>query len=253
MIHYKSEYGINLMRESCQIVYDTLKVIESNIRIGVTGEFLDKLADDYILYRGAVPSFKGYKGFPSSICISINDEVVHGIPSDRELEDGDIVSIDCGAYKNGFHGDSAYTYEVGEVGEETKNLLRVTEEALYKGIEQATVGNKLGDISYTIQLYVEDNGYSIVREYQGHGIGNDLHEDPQVPNFGEKNSGLILTEGLVIAIEPMVNMGSHEVYVEDDGWTVCTKDNKPSAHFEHTVVIREGKAEILSGEGIDTK
>jgi len=247
-IHLKSENSIALMRESCQVVYETLKIVESNIRAGVTGKFLDKLAEEYIRHCGAVPSFKGYDGFPSSLCISINDEVIHGIPSDRELENGDIVSIDCGAYKNGFHGDSAYTYTVGGVvSYEVEKLLRITNEALYKGIEQAIVGNKLGDISYAIQSHVEDNGYSIIREYAGHGIGKDLHEDPQVSNYNKgKHSSLVLTEGLVIAIEPMVSTGSRKVYVKDDGWTVCTIDNTLSAHFEHTVAIREGKADILS-------
>ena len=213
---------------------------------GITTLKLDKIAEEFIRDHGAVPGFLGYGGFPNSLCISVNENVVHGIPSSYVLRDGDIVSIDCGAVKNGFNGDSAYTFCVGEVAEETKALLKATKESLYIGIENAVEGKRIGDIGSAIQIYCEGKGYSVVRELCGHGVGKALHESPEVPNYGRRGTGPVLKNGMCIAIEPMINLGSRNIVVERDGWTVRTRDRKPSAHFEHTVAICGGKADILS-------
>jgi len=209
---------------------------------------LNKVADEFIRDNGAVPGFLGYGGFPKSICTSVNDQVVHGIPSDQIiLKEGDIISVDCGAYKNGFHGDSAYTFCVGEVDPEIVSLLKTTKESLYKGIEQAVEGKRIGDIGNAIQVYCEERGYSVVREMIGHGVGRKLHESPEVPNYGRKGNGVMLKSGMTIAIEPMINLGTRNLVFEKDGWTTRTLDRKPSAHFEHSIAIRHGKADILSG------
>ena len=246
MIYLKTDEEIELMRVSNLIVSRTLAEIAKNIKPGVTTIQLDKIADTFIRDNGAVPTFLGYEGFPNSLCISVNDQVVHGVPSDYELREGDIVSVDCGAEKNGFHGDSCYTFCVGEVSEEVKKLLRTTKEALYEGIKNAVEGKRVGDISNAIQTYCETRGYSVVRNMVGHGIGREMHEDPEVPNFGKRGNGPKLKSGMTVAIEPMINMGKHDIYIEKDGWTARTRDKKPSAHFEHTVVIRKGQADILS-------
>jgi len=246
MIYLKTDEEVELMRVSNLIVSRTLAEIAKNIKPGVTTIQLDKIAETFIRDHGAVPTFLGYEGFPNSLCISVNDQVVHGIPSDYELQEGDIVSVDCGAEKDGFHGDSCYTFCVGEVSEEIRKLLRTTKEALYEGIKNAVEGKRIGDISNAIQTYCEDRGYSVVREMVGHGIGRKMHEKPEVPNFGKKGSGPQLKSGMTIAIEPMINMGKRNIYIEKDGWTARTQDKKPSAHFEHTVVIRKGQADILS-------
>jgi methionyl aminopeptidase len=214
---------------------------------GVTTAQLDKRAEEFIRDHGAVPGFLGYNGFPNSICTSVNEQIVHGIPSDKTvLKDGDIISIDCGAYINGFHGDSAYTFTVGEVKQEILDLLRITKESLYLGIEQAVEGKRLGDIGNAIQSHCEAHGYSVVREMIGHGVGRNLHESPEVPNYGRKGYGTLLKSGMTIAIEPMINLGKRHLVFEKDGWTTRTADRMPSAHFEHSVAIRKGKADILS-------
>ncbi len=247
MIFLKTEEEIELQRESCLIVAQALGEVAKLIKPGVSTKELDKIAEAFIRDNGAVPSFLGYGGFPATLCTSINDQVVHGIPSDKViLQEGDIIAVDCGAFKNNFHGDSAYTFCVGEVNEEVKKLLQATKESLYKGIEQAVEGKRLGDISATIQEYCEKQTYSVVREMVGHGVGNKLHEDPQVPNYGRRGTGPKLKSGMVIAIEPMINQGKKEIVFERDGWTTRTKDGKMSAHFEHTVAVRKGKADILS-------
>ena len=243
----KSDEEIELLRISNQIVAKTLAEIAKIIAPGVSTAQLDKVAEEFIRDNGAVPGFLGYGGFPGSICTSVNDQVVHGIPSDKViLEDGDIISVDCGAYINGFHGDSAYTFCVGDVKPEIRELLRTTKESLYKGIEQAQEGRRLGDLGYAIQNYCESKGYSVVREMIGHGVGRNLHESPEVPNYGRKGNGPMLKSGMTIAIEPMINLGSRHLVFEKDGWTTRTLDRKPSAHFEHSVAIRKGKADILS-------
>jgi methionyl aminopeptidase len=251
-VSIKSEKEIDLMREVCKIVADTLKLLGKYIKPGVSAYELDKIAEDFILSQGARPAFKGY-GFdkknlyPATICVSIDNEVVHGIPtSDKVLREGQIVSIDVGAYKNGFYGDAAKTFAVGNVNGEKRRLMEVTEKALYIGIEQAVDGNRLFDIGYAIQNYVESQGFSVVRDLVGHGIGKRLHEEPAVPNFGQKGKGIKLREGMTLAIEPMVNAGTWQVYFGSDGWTVYTLDGLPSAHFEHTIVVRKGKPEILT-------
>lgn len=252
MIFLKTDEEIELMRESNQLVGMTLGELAKHIKPGATTLQLDKIAEEFIRSHGAIPSFLGYKGapgtvdFPGSICASVNNIVVHGIPGGYVLQDGDILSVDCGTEKNGFCGDSAYTFCVGEVSEDVKALLRTTKEALYKGIEQAIDGNRVGNIGEAIQTYCEKRGYTVVRELVGHGIGRKMHEAPEVPNYGKRGIGALLKKGMCIAIEPMINMGSKNVVFERDGWTVSTKDRKPSAHFEHTVAIREGKADILS-------
>ncbi len=243
---YKTKEEIELIRESSLLVAKTHAAIAGLIKPGVTTLKLDKIAEEFIRDNNAVPAFKGYGGFPNTLCMSPNSEVVHGIPKDKSLEDGDIISVDCGVLKNGFYGDSAYTYTVGNVAEEIKQLLSVTKESLYKGIEQAIVGNRLGDISYAVQQKAHEYNYGVVRELVGHGVGRDLHEEPQVPNYGSKGRGVQLKEGLVLAIEPMINMGTQKVRFLKDGWSVLTQDGKPSAHFEHTVAIMKSGPEVLS-------
>ena len=254
MIYYKTEEEIELVRKSSLLVAKTHAEIAGLIEPGITTLALDKIAEEFIGDNGGVPAFKGYRGFPNTLCMSPNDQVVHGIPNDRVLENGEILSVDCGVVMNGYYGDSAFTYEVGKVDTETKQLLKVTKESLYKGIEQAVSGNRIGDIGYAIQQYAESFGYGVVRELVGHGVGENLHESPEVPNYGRRGKGIKLKEGLVIAIEPMINMGTRNILQHNDGWTITTIDNKPSAHFEHTIVVRNGKAEILSSfEEIENK
>jgi len=245
-MYYKTQEEIELIRESSLLVSKTLAEVGKEIRPGVTTLALDKLADTFIRDNGGVPAFLNYRGFPNSLCISVNSAVVHGIPNETELKEGDICSVDCGVLKNGFYGDSAYTFTVGEVDEKVLRLLRITKECLYLGVEAAVAGGRVGDISFAVQNHAETNGYSVVRELVGHGVGRSLHEKPEVPNFGKRGSGPVLKEGIVIAIEPMINMGRKNVVNSKDGWTVRTADNMPSAHFEHTVAIRKGKADILS-------
>jgi methionyl aminopeptidase len=247
MIFLKSDDEIELLRESNQIVAKTLAEVAKLIKPGVTTAQLDKIAEEFIRDNGGVPGFLGYHGYPNTLCTSVNEQVVHGIPSDKViLQDGDIVSVDCGVFKNEFHGDSAYTFCVGEVKPEIIDLLRTTKESLYKGIENAIEGKRLGDLGNAIQTYCEERGYSVVREMIGHGVGRKLHEAPEVPNYGKKGNGIMLKSGMTIAIEPMINMGSRNLVFEKDGWTTRTIDRKPSAHFEHSVVVRKGKADILS-------
>ncbi|MCX6230400.1 MAG: type I methionyl aminopeptidase [Bacteroidetes bacterium] len=246
MIQYKTEEEIELIRESSLLVGKTLAEVAKYIKPGVETLFLDTIAEDFIRSHGAVPGFKGYNGFKHSLCISVNDEVVHGIPGKRVLQDGDIVSVDCGTLKNEFYGDSAYTFAVGNVSEEKLNLMKATKESLYRGINAAIDGKRVGDIGFEIQSYVESLGYSVVRDLVGHGLGRKLHEKPEIPNYGKQGTGMKLQEGLVIAIEPMINLGVKNVIQERDGWTIRTADRKISAHYEHNVVVRKGKAEILS-------
>jgi methionyl aminopeptidase len=246
MIYYKTSEEIEILRKSNMLVAKTHGEIAKVIGPGVNTDRLDKIAEEFIRDNGGIPGFLGYDGFPGTLCVSINSTVVHGIPSGYELRDGDIVSIDCGVLMNGYYGDSAYTYAIGEIKPEVEKLLKVTKEALYLGIEKAVVGNRLGDISYAVQNHAESNGYSVVREMVGHGVGKKLHEKPEVPNYGKRGRGVKLKRGLVIAIEPMINMGKKEIYQEKDGWTVKTKDGKPSAHFEHTIAVGNGEADILS-------
>jgi len=235
------------MRESALLVSAALTEVAKFLKPGITTLQVDALVDQFIRDHGAIPSFKNYKGYPFASCISTNDMVVHGFPNKAILREGDIVAVDVGVFKNGFHGDSAYTFAIGEIAEEVKQLLKVTKEALYKGVAAAIAGNYVGDISYAIQEHTEKKyGYGVVRELVGHGLGRNMHEDPQVPNYGKRNDGKKLKEGLVLAIEPMINLGKREVFTEDDGWTVRTKDGKPSVHFEHDVCVRKGKADILS-------
>ena len=246
VIHYKSNEELDIIRESGIILGKAHAEIAKIIKPGIKTKELDKIAYQFIADNGGVPSFKGYNGFPSTLCISVNEIVVHGFPSEYELIDGDIISVDCGVKYKGFHSDSAYTYPVGNVKEEVLKLLRITKESLYRGIEQAVVGNRIGDIGFSIQSFVEKEGYSVVRELVGHGLGKDLHEKPEVPNYGNRGKGLKLEENLVIAIEPMINLGRKNVVQENDGWTIRTSDKMPSAHFEHTVAVKKGKPEILT-------
>ena len=246
MIYYKTAEEIEQIRNSSLLVARTLAEVAKNINPGVTSLQLDKIAEEFIKDNGGIPAFKGYGGFPNSLCISPNEQVVHGIPNNQPYVDGDIISVDCGVLMNGFYGDSAYTFSVGEIPNETMQLMKVTKESLYRGIGVALPGKRLQDISYEIQTYCEKNGYSVVRELVGHGIGKNLHEAPEVPNFGKRGSGIKLQVGLVIAIEPMINLGKRNIIHGKDGWTIKTADNKPSAHFEHTIAIKEGKADILS-------
>ena len=246
MIILKSKKEIETMREAGRIVYETRRMIEDAIRPGITTAKLDRLADDFIRSQGATPSFKGYNGFKGSVCISVNEELVHGSPGERVLHDGDIVTVDIGACVDGYHGDSAWTFPVGEVTEETRRLLQVTEESLYKGLAQAKPGNRIGDIAHAVQVHAEDAGYSIVREYVGHGVGRELHEEPSVPNFGLPGKGPRLKPGMTLAVEPMVNAGKRYVRTLADNWTVVTQDGSLCAHFEHTVAITEDGHEILT-------
>lgn len=247
MMYHKTEAEIALMRESALLVGKTIAAVAKEIKPGVTTRQLDAIAEKFIIENGAVPSFKNYKGYPFATCISVNDAVVHGFPNDTPLKDGDVISVDVGVFKNGFHGDSAYTFAVGNPAPEVLALLKATKESLYKGIEKATAGNRVGDIAFAIQDHTEkQKGYGVVRELVGHGLGRKLHEDPQVPNFGKRGTGAKLKEGLTIAIEPMINLGVKDVIYDEDGWTVRTKDRKPSAHYEHNVCIRKNKADILS-------
>jgi methionyl aminopeptidase len=251
MVTIKTEKEIALIRESSRLVADVLRLLEKQIYPGVATKVLDDLAEDFIRSSGGIPAFKGYGNdrrnlFPASVCVSIDDEVVHGIPGTRVLKDGEIVSLDVGVVKDGFFGDGASTFPVGRVSEGKARLMRVTREALDKGVEQAIDGNMLHDISYAVQRHVEAAGFSVVRDLVGHGIGRELHEDPPVPNYGRPKTGLKLKQGMALAIEPMVNFGAYEVRTAGDGWTILTADGEPSAHFEHTVIVRKGKAEILT-------
>lgn len=246
MIPVKTAEEIELMRESALIVSKTLGMLAGEIKPGVTGLYLDKLAEEFIRDHGAEPGFLGMYDFPNTLNLSPNAQVVHGIPSKEPLKEGDILSVDCGSLKNGFYGDHAYTFEVGEVDEATKKLLRVTKESLYKGIEQFRIGNRVGDVAYAIQQHCEAEGYGIVRELVGHGLGRKLHESPEIPNYGKRGRGKKFVEGMVVAIEPMVNMGTRRIKQLSDGWTILTADGKPSAHFEHDVALVNGKPELLS-------
>ncbi|MDD4210969.1 MAG: type I methionyl aminopeptidase [Clostridia bacterium] len=246
MIILKTNNQIKIMREACQIVKETLDLMEKSVRVGITTKELDKLAEDFIRSKGALPSFKGYGGFPATICASPNEQVVHGIPNNVPLKEGDIISIDVGAEKHGYHGDAARTFAVGKIDKSLQDLIDHTKQSFYEGIKGLKVGDHLGDISYRIQKYVEDRGYSVVRELVGHGVGKSLHEDPQVPNYGIKNTGFIIKSGLVIAIEPMINLGKKEVVFESDGWTCRTKDRKASAHYENMIAITDEGIEILT-------
>lgn len=246
MIQLKTDEEIEIQRQSSLLVGKTLAEVAKHIEPGVKTSYLDKIAEGFILDHGAVPGFKGYGGFPGTLCISVNDEVVHGIPGERELIDGDIVSIDCGTLMNGFYGDSAYTFAVGNVDTEILELLKRTKESLYLAIEQAIAGKRIGDIGYAVQKHVESFGYSVVRDLVGHGVGRNLHEKPEIPNYGKRGSGIKLKKGMCLAIEPMVNLGVKEVTQDNDGWTIRTADSKPSAHFEHDVAVRNDKADILS-------
>jgi methionyl aminopeptidase len=246
VIIIKSSREIEQLKKSCAIVVEVFRELKKVVAPGITTKELDQISEKIILSRGALPAFKGYRGFPASLCVSINEEVVHGIPGQRKLKEGDIVSLDAGVNLNGYFGDGAITLPVGEVSREAKRLLEVTEKALSIGIEKARAGNRLFDISYAIQSWVESRGFSVVRDFVGHGIGRDLHEEPQIPNFGSPHQGPRLEKGMVFALEPMVNEGTYEVKVLSDGWTVVTADGKRSAHFEHTIAITDGGAEILS-------
>jgi methionyl aminopeptidase len=247
MIHYKNNEEVELMRESALLVSKTLSEVAKILKPGITTLSIDLFIAEFIQDNKAVPSFLNYHGYPYNSCISVNDVVVHGFPGAYELQEGDIVSVDIGVYKNGFHGDHAYTFMIGKPADEVIQLVRVTKESLFKGIEKAIAGNRLGDISFAIQEHTEKkHGYGVVRELVGHGLGRSMHEDPQVPNYGKRGAGPVLKEGLVIAIEPMINLGKKDVFTDADGWTVRTKDGKPSVHFEHDVCIRKGKADILS-------
>lgn len=246
MIQLKTKEEIALMYLSAQMVSKTLGLIAKEIRPGITSKRLDKLAYEFIKDHGGEPAFLGYGGFPNSLCTSPNEQVVHGIPNDVPLKEGDILSVDCGVVLNGFVGDHAYTFEIGEVSADVKKLLRITKESLYKGIAAMRPGNRVGDIGHAIQSYCEKEGYGVVRELVGHGLGREMHEEPQVPNYGRRGKGKKLEEGIVLAIEPMINMGTHKVDFHRDGWTVTTRDKKPSAHFEHDAAIVDGKPVLLS-------
>ncbi len=246
MIHYKTKEEIELLRISSLLVGKTLAEVARHIKPGITTGALDKIAETFIRDHHAVPGFKGYGGFPATLCISVNEVVVHGIPGNQELHDGDLVSVDCGVIMNGFYGDSAYSFAVGEVSEEVSLLMERTKESLYRGIEVAKAGKRIGDIGYEIQTYVESFGYSVVRDLVGHGLGRNLHEKPEVPNYGKRGVGAMLQPGMVICIEPMINLGKRMIVQEKDGWTIRTADRRPSAHYEHAIAIMEGHTEILS-------
>ncbi len=246
MLVYKTEEEIEIIRRNNLLVSKTLAEVAKLIKPGVTTLELDKRAEEFIRDNGAVPGFMGYGGYPNSLCTSVNDQVVHGIPSDYVLKDGDIVSVDCGTYMDGYYGDSAYTFPVGEVSDGVMNLLKVTKESLFKGIENAIVGKRIGDVGNAVQIHAEGAGYSVVREMVGHGLGKNMHEAPEVPNYGKRGRGVLLKEGLVLCIEPMINMGSKYIRQENDGWTIRTIDGKPSAHYELAIVVNKEKADILS-------
>lgn len=251
MIFLKTEDEIELLRQANLLIGRTLAELAKIIKPGVTTLELDKVAEEFIRDHGAIPTFKGFPNpfggpFPASICTSVNDVVVHGIPNNVPLKDGDIVSIDCGTKLNGFCGDSCYTFLVGEVSEDVKQLCKVTKEALYLGIEQAVAGHRLGDIGYAVENHCTSHSYGVVREFVGHGVGRDMHEDPQVPNYGKRGTGTMLKNGLCIAIEPMITMGSRQVFMDSDRWTIRTRDGKPAAHYEHSLAVRQGRAEVLS-------
>ena len=246
MVHIRTEREINKISKSCQIVADTLLMLEEYVHDGMKISTLDNLAEEFIRSHGARPAFKGYMGFPSTLCVSVDNAVVHGIPGDAYLKNGQIVGIDCGAELNGYFGDHAKSFPVGQINENKKKLLDVTKESLLKAIEKAVPGNFVGDIGFTVQKHAEENGFSVVRELVGHGIGSQLHEEPQIPNFGIEKQGYQLKSGMCIAIEPMINAGKKEVYTSDDGWTIYTVDGQPSAHFEHTIAITDKGPKILS-------
>ncbi len=254
MIYYKTEEEVGYMKKSATLVSSTLTEVAKILKPGMTTLQIDQLCRDFVLDHKAIPSFYNYRGYPFNICASVNDVVVHGLPDNTALKAGDIVSIDLGVILNGWHGDHAYTFILGEVKEEVLQLVRVTKESLYKGIEKAIVGNRIGDIAYAIQEHTErKHGYGVVHELVGHGLGRSMHEDPQVPNYGKRGTLTKLKENMVLAIEPMINLGSREVYTEEDGWTVRTRDGKPSVHFEHDVCVKKGKALILSDYSIIEK
>jgi methionyl aminopeptidase len=246
MIKYKTPQEIEIMREAAQIVSRTLGLVAKHMKPGVTPKYLDKLAEDYIRSQNAIPGFLGLYGCPSTLLISVNEQVVHGLPTDRPFQDGDIVSVDCGSVYKGYYGDHAYTFEIGDVKPEVKKLLEVTKECLYLGIEQATVANRIEDIGWAIQQHAEKHGYGVVRDLVGHGLGKELHEEPQVPNYGRRGRGKKIQNGLTIAIEPMINMGTEKVKTLDDQWTIVTADGMPSAHFEHDIAVVDGEPVILS-------
>ncbi|GAF02628.1 type I methionyl aminopeptidase [Saccharicrinis fermentans] len=246
MIYLKTDEEIELLRQSNMLVAKTLGEVAKIIKPGVTTLELDRVAEEFIRDNGGIPGFLDYQGFPNTLCTSVNEQVVHGIPNNKPLENGDIVSVDCGVLKNEFYGDSAYTFEVGEVSQEKRDLLLTTKEALYKGIENAVAGKRLGDIGNAVQRHSEARGYSVVREMVGHGVGRNLHEAPEVPNYGRRGNGTLLKPGMVIAIEPMINLGKRNIVQENDGWTIRTIDKKISAHFEHTVAVGKSEADILS-------
>lgn len=247
MIHYKSHVEAELIRKSCEIVNDAIAVAATLIRPGATTMQLNDAAEKYILAKAAKPNFKGFEGYPFTCCISVNDAVVHGFPNDTPLKEGDVVSVDVGAVKEKYHGDSAYTFVLKGAAPEVLELVKITKESLYKGIEQAVAGNRVGDISYAVQQHTEGlKGYGVVRELVGHGLGRELHEDPQIPNYGRRGTGHKLKEGLVIAIEPMITLGKRNIFTAEDGWTVITQDGKPAAHFEHDIYVQKGAPEILS-------
>ncbi|BAI81206.1 methionine aminopeptidase [Deferribacter desulfuricans SSM1] len=246
MIILKTKSEIDKIRNACQIVKEVLEKLELYIKPGIATKDIDKFAEDIINKRSAIPSFKNYRGYPAATCVSVNEVVVHGIPSDYVLKEGDIVSVDVGAYKDGYHGDAARTYMIGNVTDKAEKLVRVTKESFFKGIEKAVVGNRLQDISHEIQKYVEDNGFNVVRDFFGHGIGRNLHEDPTIPNFGKPNRGARLRAGMVLAIEPMVVEGSYEIVTLNDGWTAVTKDGGLAAHYENTIALTDNGPEILT-------
>lgn len=245
-LYLKTNEEVELIRESALLVSKALTEVAKLIKPGITTAALDKVAEEFILDSNAKPAFKGYNGFPATLCISVNEQVVHGIPGNRVLIEGDLVSVDCGVLKNGFYGDSAFSFGVGEISETKKKLLKITRECVERAVNTAIAGKRLGDISYEVQEHAESNGFSVVRELVGHGVGRQLHEKPEVPNYGKRGSGMQLKEGLVIAIEPMINAGKKNIVEESDGWTIRTMDKQPSAHFEHTVAVRNGKVDVLS-------
>lgn len=246
MLYLKNDEEIELIKVSAQVLGKTHGELSKIIKPGLKTIDLDKIAEEFINDHGGTPSFKGYNGFPYTLCISVNEQVVHGFPGEYEIKEGDLLSIDCGVFLNSFHSDSAYTYAVGDIDDEKKNLLKTTIDSLYLGIEQAVVGNRMGDVSHAIQEHNERQGFTVVRELVGHGVGKKLHEKPEVPNYGKRGRGPKLQEGMVLAIEPMINMGKRNIVQESDGWTIRTADRKPSAHFEHTVAVKKNKAEILT-------